>query len=191
MKCPSWFDVFEREMAKADPNIAGICGLMSIDTIELAKKYIVLKDHLVENYGLDQDFVRANLSMSAASNLLKFAPDSETRQKATEKIAKALKMERRLTKKDVDAILQIAPSPKPAIKPAEIRLPANPQLALVNAPVPKRTELLTAFYKLAGNSIGVYSELAKRDGLDDEYAAFIAGVVIIRKYLDGKLVEQP
>lgn len=192
MKCPSWYDVFEREIEKADPDIAGICGLMTKDGIELAKKYVALKNQLVEDYGLDQDFIRANLSMSAIINLVKFSPASDIRKKATEKIAQALKMERRLTKRDVDTIIGYVPKQPahPAIKPAEIRLPCNPAITLINAPTNKRSEIALQFCKVAGNSIGVYEELAKKNNLEDEYAAFIVGVGIIRKYLDGKLVEK-
>jgi hypothetical protein len=190
MKCPSWFDKFEDEIVKENPDIAGICGLMTLEQVELAKKYITFKSHLVEEYGIDQDVIRSNLSMRAVENLLKFPPNNEVRSRSTKIIAKCLlDLNRRLTKPDVDKIIGYAPKSqrRTAINPAEIRLAANPQISLTNTPKNERRELLNQFIKLAGNSIGVYQELAKRNDLEDEYVAFISGVSIIQKYLNGEI----
>lgn len=191
MKCPPWYDVMKRELAKENPDVSRICALMTVDQIEETRRYFVFEDYIYDKYGIENDFVRANVSMNAVANLLQFSPDSEVRVNATDKIVKALKMDRRVTRKDVDLIMQVAPknTPRKAVDPAVIRLPANPQITLVNAPTNGRKEILSQFYKLAGKSIGVYEELAKKEGLDDEYAAFIAGVGIIQKYLNGELVE--
>ena len=189
MKCPPWYDIMKRELAKENPDVSRICALMTVDQIEETCRFFVFEDGIYEKYEIENDFVRANVSMNAVSNLLQFAPDSEVRIKVTEKIVKALKMNRRVTRKDVDAIMQVVPkhTPRKAIDPTVIRLAANPQISLINTPTNGRKELLNQFYKLAGNSIKVYEELAKKEGLDDEYAAFIAGCVIIQKYLDGEI----
>ena len=189
MKCPPWYDVMKRELAKENPDVSRICALMTVDQIEETRRFFVFEDGIFDKYGIENDFVRANVSMSAVSNLLQFAPDSKVRIEATDKIVKVLKMERRVTRKDVDAIMQVAPknTPRKATDPTVIRLAANPQIALTNAPTNGRKELLNQFYKLAGNSIGVYEQLAKKEGLDDEYAAFVVGCVIIQKYLDGEI----
>ena len=189
MKCPPWYDVMKRELAKENPDVSRICALMTVDQIEETRRFFVFEDGIFDKYGIENDFVRANVSMSAVANLLQFAPDSKVRIEATEKIVKVLKMERRITRKDVDAIMQVAPknTPRKAVDPTVIRLAVNPQIALTNAPTNGRKELLNQFYKLAGNSIGVYEQLAKKEGLDDEYAAFVVGCVIIQKYLDGEI----
>jgi len=190
MKCPPWYDVMKRELAKENPDISRICALMTVDQIEETRRFFVFEDGILEKYGVENDFVRANVSMTAVANLLQFSPDSEVRIKATEKIIQALKMNRRVTRKDVDLIMQVTPKHQKVVDPATIKLAVNPQISLINATINGRKELRNQFYKLAGNSIVVYEELARKEGLEDEYAAFIVGCNIIRKYLDGELVER-
>ena len=189
MKCPPWYDTMKRELAKENPDISHICALMTVDQIEETKRFFVFEDGIYEKYGIENEFVRANVSLNSVANLTKFSPNSEVRIKTTDAIVNILKQRRRVTRKDVDTIMQIAPKYKPrkVIDPATIRMAGNPQIVLTNAKVDGRKELLAQFYKLAGNSIGVYQDLAKRNSLEDEYAAFIVGVGIIRKYLDGEL----
>jgi len=193
MKCPPWYDVMKRELAKENPDVSRICALMTVDQIEETRRFFVFEDAILEKYGIENDFVRANVSMNAVSNLLQFAPDSEVRIKATETIVKILKMDRRVTRKDVDDIMQVAPkhTQRKAIDPTVIRLAANPQITLINAPAQDtRKGIIRHFYSFAGNAASTYLDLQERFKLEDEYDAFHKGVEIIRKYLDGELVER-
>jgi len=188
--CPPWWDKFEEELEKIDPNFGRYCAMISNNEIEARKQYVRWERILYEKYGIERDYLRINAPLSAVRSLLKLDLNGETASKASGTIAKALKdTGMAISKKHVESLLGYKKREiyKPVIDPKTIRIPISPQIALTNAPINGRKELLNQFYKLAGTSIGIYEELAKRNDLEDEYAAFIAGCVIIQKYLDGEI----
>jgi len=187
--CPPWWDKFEAEIFKTNPDFGRYCAMMTTDELEARKKYVGFEAALVENWGFERDFIRVNAPLSAVRGLLKLDLNGEIGIKAIGEIGNILKKNESVRKPHVEAILGYKKSitHKQAINPKTIRIPVSPQIALTNAPTNGRKELLNQFYKLAGNSIGVYEQLAKKEGLDDEYAAFVVGCVIIQKYLDGEI----
>lgn len=185
--CPPWWDKFEAEIFKTNPDFGRYCAMMTNAELETRKKYVGFELALVEKGGLERDFIRINAPLSAVRGLLKLDLKGEIGIHAINEIWKILKKNESVRKPHIETILgyKKLAIPRKAIDPKTIRIPVSPQIALTNAPTNGRKELLNQFYKLAGNSIGVYEELAKKEGLDDEYAAFVAGCVIIQKYLDG------